>query len=82
MAEDVAPQEDLTDEGGVRTLHLKVLRKQWQVVAVQVIATLALICWGPSTTSELRCGRRHGESPAQWRHLGGQDRRWTGFMPS
>ena len=27
MAEDVAPQEDLTDEGGVRTLHLKVLRK-------------------------------------------------------
>ena len=43
MAEDVAPQEDLTDEGGVRTLHLKVLRKQWQVVAVQVIATLALL---------------------------------------
>lgn len=38
MADDVALQGE-----GSRTLHLKSLRIQWQVVALQVIASLALI---------------------------------------
>jgi hypothetical protein len=38
MAGEVELQEE-----GTRTLHLKMLRKQWQVVALQVIATLSLL---------------------------------------
>ncbi|MBT4060236.1 MAG: hypothetical protein HOE69_08060 [Euryarchaeota archaeon] len=38
MADDVALQGE-----GAKTLHLKSLRMQWQVVALQTIATLALI---------------------------------------
>ena len=38
MAEEVAPQAE-----GARTLHLRSLRKQWQIVTLQVIATLALV---------------------------------------
>ena len=38
MADDVELQSE-----GSRTLHLKELRVQWQVVALQTIATLALI---------------------------------------
>ena len=38
MADDVALQGE-----GTRSLHLKELRIQWQVVALQTVATLALI---------------------------------------
>lgn len=38
MAEDVAIQAE-----GQRTLHLKMLRKQWQIVTLQVIATVSLV---------------------------------------
>ena len=38
MADDVELQSE-----GNRTLHLKELRVQWQVIALQTIATLALI---------------------------------------
>ncbi len=38
MAGEVAPQEE-----GVRSLHLRNLRKQWQIVTLQVLATLALV---------------------------------------
>ncbi len=38
MADDVELQGE-----GVKTLHLKALRIQWQVVAIQTVATLALI---------------------------------------
>jgi len=37
MAEDVQPQEE-----GLSTLHLRALRKEWRVVTLQVMATLAL----------------------------------------
>ncbi len=38
MADDVAIQAE-----GLRTLHLKLLRRQWQIVTLQVIATVALV---------------------------------------
>ena len=38
MAGEVAPQEE-----GARSLHLRNLRKQWQIVTLQVLATLALV---------------------------------------
>ncbi len=37
MAEDVQPQAE-----GLATLHLRMLRKEWRVVTLQVMATLAL----------------------------------------
>ena len=37
MAEDVQPQAE-----GIATLHLRTLRKEWRVVTLQVMATLAL----------------------------------------
>jgi len=45
MADEVALQGDVTINGEVypRTLHLKMLRKQWQIITLQVIATVALI---------------------------------------
>ena len=45
MAEDVGLQGDVTISGDVhpRTLHLKMLRKQWQIISLQLIATVALI---------------------------------------
>ena len=45
MAEDVQVQSDVTITGSAkaRTLHLKTLRKQWQIVTLQIIATAALI---------------------------------------
>lgn len=45
MAEDVGLQGDVTLTGAInpRTLHLKMLRKQWQIITLQVIATVALI---------------------------------------
>ncbi|MCH1422279.1 MAG: hypothetical protein L7U62_02145 [Candidatus Poseidoniaceae archaeon] len=45
MAEDVGLQRDVTVTGEVspRTLHLKLLRKQWQIISLQVIATVALV---------------------------------------
>ena len=38
MADDVAQQEE-----GMTSLHLRVLRKEWRVVCLQLVATLALI---------------------------------------
>jgi hypothetical protein len=45
MADDVGLQSDvtLTGNSNPRTLHLKTLRQQWQIIALQVIATVALI---------------------------------------
>ena len=38
MAGDVAQQEE-----GMTTLHLRTLRKEWRVVCLQLVASLALI---------------------------------------
>ena len=38
MADEVSPQAE-----GARSLHLRVLRKQWQIVTLQVLATIALV---------------------------------------
>ncbi|MBQ47482.1 MAG: hypothetical protein CMP10_08420 [Zetaproteobacteria bacterium] len=38
MAGEVSPQEE-----GNRTLHLRALRKQWQIITLQIIATVALV---------------------------------------
>ena len=38
MADDVQPQQE-----GMRTLHLRLLRIQWQVVTLQLISTIALL---------------------------------------
>ncbi|MBT3772048.1 MAG: hypothetical protein HOE92_02820 [Euryarchaeota archaeon] len=38
MAEDVQIQSE-----GIRSLHLRILRKQWQILTLQVIATIALV---------------------------------------
>ena len=38
MADEVSPQAE-----GNRTLHLRTLRKQWQIVTLQAIATIALV---------------------------------------
>lgn len=45
MADEVGLQGDVTISGEIRprTLHLKMLRKQWQIITLQVIATVALI---------------------------------------
>ncbi|MDG1549016.1 MAG: hypothetical protein P8Q94_03085 [Candidatus Poseidoniaceae archaeon] len=45
MAEDVQVQSDVTITGSAksRTLHLKTLRKQWQIITLQIIATAALV---------------------------------------
>ena len=45
MADDVGLQRDVTVGGDYRprTLHLKLLRKQWQIIALQIIATVALV---------------------------------------
>ena len=38
MADDVAQQEE-----GLTSLHLRILRKEWRVVCLQLVASLALI---------------------------------------
>ena len=38
MADDVEIQAE-----GIRTLHLRILRRQWQIVTLQVIATVSLV---------------------------------------
>ena len=38
MADDVAQQEE-----GITSLHLRVLRKEWRVVCLQLVASFALI---------------------------------------
>jgi hypothetical protein len=44
MAGEVDPQSDVSLLGGrLRTLHLKMLRKQWQIITLQVVATIALV---------------------------------------
>ena len=45
MAGEVELQSDVTISGNARarTLHLKTLRKQWQIIALQIFATVALI---------------------------------------
>ena len=45
MADDVGLQGDVTISGEIhpRTLHIKMLRKQWQIITLQVIATVALL---------------------------------------
>ena len=44
MAGEVDPQSDVSLLGGrARTLHLKMLRKQWQIITLQVVATIALV---------------------------------------
>ena len=45
MADDVGLQRDVTmgSDYRPRTLHLKLLRKQWQILALQIIATVALV---------------------------------------
>ena len=45
VADDVQVQGDVTITGSARarTLHLKNLRKQWQIITLQVIATAALV---------------------------------------
>ena len=43
MADDVQVQGDVTIQGSARarTLHLKTLRRQWQIITLQIIATAA-----------------------------------------
>ena len=45
MAGEVGLQSDVYLDGVAkpRTLHLKMLRRQWQIIALQVVATVALI---------------------------------------
>ena len=45
MAGEVGLQSDVYLEGAAkpRTLHLKTLRRQWQIIALQILATVALI---------------------------------------
>ena len=44
MAGEVDPQSDVSLMGGrARTLHLKTLRKQWQIITLQIISTIALV---------------------------------------
>jgi len=45
MAGEVGLQSDVYLDGAAkpRTLHLKTLRRQWQIIALQVVATIALI---------------------------------------
>ena len=44
MAGEVDPQSDVSLLGGrARTLHLKALRKQWQIITLQIISTIALV---------------------------------------
>ena len=44
MSGEVDPQSDVSLLGGrPRTLHLKMLRKQWQIITLQVVATIALV---------------------------------------
>ena len=45
MAGEVGLQSDVYLEGAAkpRTLHLKTLRRQWQIIALQIVATIALI---------------------------------------
>ena len=43
MAGEVAPQSDVDQTGGSKTLHLKTLRKSWQILALQIIATVSLV---------------------------------------
>ena len=45
MADEVGLQTDVTISGNARarTLHLKTLRKQWQIIALQIVATVALV---------------------------------------
>ncbi|HII50264.1 MAG TPA: hypothetical protein HA322_02910, partial [Candidatus Poseidoniaceae archaeon] len=45
MADDVQVQGDVTilDSARARTLHLKTLRRQWQIITLQIIATAALV---------------------------------------
>jgi len=44
VAGEVDPQSDVSLLGGrPRTLHLKMLRKQWQIITLQVVATIALV---------------------------------------
>jgi hypothetical protein len=44
VAGEVDPQSDVSLLGGrLRTLHLKMLRKQWQIITLQVVATIALV---------------------------------------
>ena len=45
MASEVGVQSDVTMTGGTgaHTLHLKLLRKQWQILTLQTVATVALI---------------------------------------
>ena len=44
MAGEVDPQSDVSLMGGrARTLHLKTLRKQWQIITLQVVSTIALV---------------------------------------
>ena len=50
MADDVAIQGE-----GLETLHLKVLRRKWQILALQITATISLFSMYatvPSMTSE------------------------------
>ena len=45
MADEVQVQGDVTITGsaGARTLQLKTLRRQWQIITLQIIATAALV---------------------------------------
>ena len=44
MAGEVDPQSDVSLMGGrARTLHLKTLRKQWQIITLQIVSTVALV---------------------------------------
>ena len=44
MAGEVDPQSDVSLMGGrARTLHLKALRKQWQIITLQIVSTIALV---------------------------------------
>ncbi|MEC7097497.1 MAG: hypothetical protein VXW70_04765, partial [Candidatus Thermoplasmatota archaeon] len=45
MADDVQVQSDVTIMGtaSARTLHIKTLRRQWQIITLQIIATAALV---------------------------------------
>ena len=56
VADDVQVQGDVTITGSARarTLHLKNLRKQWQIITLQVIATAALVGMYLEVVSTLR----------------------------
>ena len=69
MAGEVGLQSDVYLDGAAkpRTLHLKTLRRQWQIIALQVVATIALIGIDPHPSYlAINMRRRHHPHPGTY----------------